>query len=119
MNTEIKNEYNNEISTDTKSFEFNLESNGRLKTMMKFPIKDTKDCGYQLFNKSQIGLIHFGNLLLLKENKKSFSYYVKNEDKYEHYGIPKALCGRIVYEENGKWKGDCFTPLRITVIQMI
>ena len=55
LNTEVKNEYRNInddfIPTDSKSFEFNIESNGILKSMMKFPIKDTKDCGYKLFDK--------------------------------------------------------------------
>ena len=31
-------------------------------------------------------------------------------------GLP---CGRTKYQdENGKWKGECFTPHRIVVIQM-
>ena len=51
LNTQIKKEYDVDKMepTDNKSFEFNIESNGRLNKMMKFEIKDLK-FGYYLYN---------------------------------------------------------------------
>ena len=119
LNTEVKNEYNKGyfMDTDIKSFEFNVESNGRMKSMMKFDIKDTNR-GYWLNDKSNDILMLLGDIVLRKENKKSLSFCEQREDKYDYQGIPEALCGRTVYFENGERKGEYFTPLRITVIQM-
>ena len=70
LNTRIKIENNDQYYTwtDNKSFEFNIESNGRLDRMMKFEIKDTS-CGYALYDKSNNGLIEIGDISLGKENK--------------------------------------------------
>ena len=86
--------------------------------MMKFNIKNTK-FGYLLYDKFDENLITFGDILLKKENKQSFSYCVQREDKYNYKGIEDALCGRIKYLKNYKWKGEYFIPLRIVVVQMI
>ena len=119
LNTMIKNEYNDECftSTDSKSFEFNVESNGRMDKMMKFPIKDTS-CGYCLYDKSEEMLISLGNITLWKENKKGLSDCLRNEENFDYQGIENAVCGRSTYEEDGIWKGKDFTPMRIRVIQM-
>ena len=118
LNTKIIDKYNQWIYTDNKSFEFNLESNGRLNGMMKFPIKDI-NCGYLLNEKEDYDLISLGDIVLYKENKRDTSVCIQREDKYDYLGIPNAICGRIRYkDENGEWKGEFFVPLRIQVIQM-
>ena len=53
LNSEIVNKYNERIETDDKSFEFNLESNGRIKQPMKFEIKNLKEGGYELYEKNR------------------------------------------------------------------
>ena len=53
----------------------------------------------------------------MKENNKQWSC-CHRLNCFEYYGNEKALCGRIVYEENDEWKGEYFIPERIQVIQM-
>ena len=118
LNTKIIDKYGYWISTNTQSFEFNIESNGRLKSMMKFSIKNTNR-GYFLNDKSDELLISLGNIILYKENNRYISYCIQREELYDYQGIPNAVCGRTNYQdENGKWKGEFFTPLRIQIIQM-
>ena len=102
------------IETDNKSFEFNLESNGRLKQPMKFEIKHLYKGGYDLYEKSSWFLIDLGDIGLYKENKKNESCCLQIEDKFDYHGIENALCGKVV-DEFGEMK---FTPKRILVIQM-
>ena len=122
LNTKVNNEYNDYdewIYTNNKSFEFNIESNGRLKSMMKFPIKKTR-CGYKSYDKSDKILIILGNIVLWKDKKRNSSYCEQNEELYNYQRISNAICGRTRYQdENGEWKGECFIPMRIQVIQMI
>ena len=98
--------------TDNKSFEFNLESNGRLKQPMKFEIKDLEWGGYYLWEKSSSHLISLGDISLHKENKKNESYCWQDEDNFDYHGVEKALCGKTY------GNGGYFTPKRILVIQM-
>ena len=95
LNTKVNNEYNDKYYTftDFKSFEFNIESNGRLKSMMKFPIKDVS-CGYFLYDKSDEILVSLGNIVLVKENKRHLSGCIQREDKYDYQEISNALCGK-------------------------
>ena len=116
MNTQVVENYNwKKKSTDTKSFEFNLESNGRLNQPMKFEIINLKEGGYCLYEESGCNtLIELGNICLKKENEKHLSFCFRNEENFDYHGIYKALCGRtyLFGDEN-------FTPKRILVIQMI
>ena len=96
------------MEIDNKSFEFNLQSNGRLLVPMKFEIKDLKEGGIWLYEKSIDGLIVLGDIILWKEKYKNHSCCYEDEDTFDYDGIEKALCGKI----------GCFTPKRILVIQM-
>ena len=78
---------------------------------MKFEIKDTKEGGYRLYDKSVIGLIRLGDIELYKQNKKNESRCWQSEWKINYHEIKKALCGKVGY-------GGNFTPNRILVIQM-
>ena len=115
----MKNQFNQFIQTDNKSFEFNLESNERIDKMMKYEIKDTH-YGYKLFNANEKMLIQLGDIWLCKPNCTRRSVCCQKEDKYEYHGIQKALCGKVAEENNGIWKvgSEIFTPIRIRVIQM-
>ena len=119
LNTQVQNKFNEDLltATDFKSFEFNVESNGRLKEMMKFPVKHIMQ-GYALHHKSSIRLMDLGNIVLLKEGYNQRNVCVHNEVFYDYKGIDNAVCGRSVRFVNGNWKGDCFVPKRIRVIQM-
>ena len=83
--------------------------------MMKFDIKTT-DCGYFLHNgPSGDDMIYFGGyggIRLYKENKKSKSYSIDDNDYFNYQGIQNALVPNS-YNNSGN-----FTPQRITVIQM-
>ena len=107
LNTEVIEKYRDWIETDNKSFEFNLQSNGRIKQPMKFEIENLEWGGYRLYKKSENYLIRLGDIYLKKENFKNYSCCWKNENWFDYHGIEKALCG----------KHD-FTPKRILVIQM-
>ena len=114
LNTKVVEKYwPDRIETDNKSFEFNLQSNGRLEHPMKFEIIDLKEGGYQLWKKSNDWLIILGNILLVKENKKNQSFYFPNKNRFDYHGIEKALCGKDIdsYEQ--------FIFKRLLVIQMI
>ena len=102
------------VETNEGTFHFNIQSNGRLKRPMKFPINDTVEGGYKLFEKTHSTLIKLGDICLYKENSKSKSYCSQHEDYFIYHGIEKALCGRT----SGLFGGGCFTPKRILVIQM-
>ena len=119
LNTEVKKEYNRQTftQTDVFSFEFNLESNGRLKAPMKFPIKDTS-YGYFLPNSLNERLIEIGDIVLYKEHKKDSSFCVQEDKRYDYQGLENPLCGKSVYQEEGIWFGECINPSRIRVIQM-
>ena len=116
LNTQVVEKYwklgDRRIETDNKSFEFNLESNGRLDQPMKFEIKDLYWGGYELCEKSdKWNLIVLGDIVLFKENKKNHSCCFQSEYNFDYHGIENALCGKIYYP-------DKFTPKRILVIQM-
>ena len=119
LNTQIINERNYffDVPTDNKSFEFNVESNGRLKSMMKFSIKNTSS-GYSLYDKEEDCLISIGNIVLMKENKKSLSYCHQRENNFYYKVIPNDVCGRSYSNFIFTIFGKCFVPLRIRVIQM-
>ena len=118
MNTEVVEKYwkpgdLNKVETDNKSFEFNLQSNGRIQQPMKFEIKNIYG-GYYLREKSHERLIRLGDIVLQKENWKNESYCdYQSEYVFDFHGIEKALCGKTF-----KPDFEYFTPKRILVIQM-
>ena len=72
-----------------------------------------KNGGYVLSEKSNINyLIRLGDIVLRKENYKNESYCYQFEDNFDYHGIEKALCGKILNNDEN------FTPKRILVIQM-
>ncbi|BFU25858.1 trichohyalin, putative [Entamoeba histolytica] len=95
---------------DSKSFVFSLESNGRIKGMIKFDIKKPQHA-FWLDNHSDYCLFQFGNgsdIFVCKENDKTKSFCKQNA--FEYKGIENALCGKeFPYH---------FTPKRIIVIEM-
>ena len=111
LNTEVIEEYCGILKpTDSRSFEFNLQSkNNRIKKPMKYEIRFWQ-YGYNLYEKSSDLLISLGNIFLYKENKKNKSISYQNENSFDYHGIKKALCG--------KKYPKCFTPKRILIIQM-
>ena len=112
LNTKmIERYYWNE--TDNKSFEFNLQSNGRLQNPMKFEIKHLEWGGYMLFEKTSVGFISLGDIYLKKENKKNKSHYWHREENFNYHGIENALC-----RKTGLLSDDEFMPKRILIIQM-
>ena len=113
INTEIIDHFYAWISTDLKSFLFNIQSNGRLPSMMKFDIINTK-YGYLLTKPTDDLLINIGNIRLYKHDTLIESSSWQNESNFNYYGIENALCGKK-QNEYGK---IFFYPKRIIIIQM-
>ena len=113
LNTQVIEEYEKWQETDDNSFQFNLQSkNNRLDKPMKFEIKDLKDGGISLEEKSSYYLIELSDICLKKENQKTSSQCYQNEDWFNYHGIQNALCGKT-------WEnGNFFKLKRIFVIQM-
>ncbi|BFU23053.1 predicted protein [Entamoeba histolytica] len=92
---------------DSKSFVFSLKSNGRMKGMKKFDIKQTQYAFY-LNNQIQDCLFKFGfgnDIFVCKENYKTKSWC--EQQSFEYNEIENALCGKFF-----------FTPKQIIVIEM-
>ena len=97
----------NKYITDSKAFLFSLQSNGRIKGMMKFEIKDSSHA-FVLSNDGYSPLFWFGygeDLKIYRKQYKTDSYCTQSS--YEYHGNEKALCGK-----------DKFIPKRFVVIQM-
>ena len=115
LNTTIIEKYGERIPTDVKSFEFNLESKGRIPKPMKFEIKDITNGGYRLCSQNSDELIYLGNIFIRKKQRTHFSYCNQISEKFEYHNINKAICGRLY--NSGQTEGF-FIPTRIIVIQM-
>ena len=101
------------VPTDTNSFLFNLKSQNRLKTMMKYEIRKDR-FGYKMFDLADDCLVNLGDrmaICLFKENKKFESYCFQDGRFFNYHGVDDALVGKTGYDE-------CFVPSRIIVIQM-
>ena len=104
---------------DEHAFVFNLESNGRHPTPIKFNIKKEEcDCAFCIYSDDYfIELFYCGNadILIKKENKKSESFcYQWEKSHFDYRGVEKAL----IQNPYNVWNGKDFTPKRFIVIQM-
>ena len=115
-NTTIKEIYHlNNTKTNSNSFHFNLQSNGRYKQPMKFRIGNTSE-GYLLFNPNDHNLISLGAICLSKRVYKNKSCCIKEIEWAFSNGYDEtSLCGKSM---NHREIGETFTPQRILVIQM-
>ena len=112
LNTTIRNEFNQWIPTDSKTFHFNISSNpSQLKQSMKYEIKDCNFGGYCLYDNSNPKLISLGDLNIYKQNYKNKSFFKQNNEKFDYHGIKNAFCQK-------SYPINTFTPKRIVVIQM-
>ena len=98
------------------SFEFNLQSNGRLTEPMKFDIKQNGGCCYTICKDYDEKLIEIGDIIIYKQEFKNESYCIQSDYYFDYKGIRKALCGKKY--DNWKNKGKHFIPKRISVIEM-
>ena len=99
--------------SDLNSFAFNLKSNGRLPSPMKFESKtEWNKCN--LSYKSDSVLITIGDIHLCKKESKNQSFCEQNEDIFNYHGFEKGLCGKI----GEKCWGEKFVPKRFVVVQM-
>ena len=113
MITRYLTSYEGYEETDETTFLFNLRSNGRLKEMMKFEIKERKS-PYVMYKKNSNRLITLGKdgqIVLFKKDEKEKSCCRQKNDYFDYHGIKCALCGR------GSTKP--FIPSRFVVIEMI
>ena len=115
LNTQIEEEYYLPKETDNKSFQFNIQSNGRLEKSIKCKIKDTEYGSYNLSERNKLCLIRIGNIYLYKQEKKEYSYCWYKDKAFNYHKKKTALCGK---KENTL---GCvvFIPKRILIIQMI
>ena len=97
------------IETNCDTFLFSLRSNGRIKEMMKFEIKNINN-GCLLKPNADNVLISLGSgsIYLYKKNCKEQSCcYQHKQSHFDYHGINNALCG-----------SHKFKPKRIIVIEM-
>ena len=94
LNTKIEPKYNEIISTNSQSFLFNLQSNGRLEKPLKFEWTDIHFGWYKLFDSSNYRLISLCEINLMKEEEHSDSFCSQTENWINYENIPKALCGK-------------------------
>ena len=108
LNSKITSQCKILTPTDSASFVFNLKSNGRLKTPMKFTPNFISS--YCLHEKSNEILIFLDDIVLYKNDVKHKSYCKQKNTLFNYQGIDKALCGKI--------HPQTFIPKRILVLQM-
>ena len=103
------------MSTNKKSFEFNLKSNGRLPQPMKFEVISEYNAGYKLFNQNDSQLIRIGDIHLFNKENKSRSVYVPVSLYVDYHDLQHPLYGKAF---NWKCVGVLFDPKRIHIIQL-
>ena len=105
LHSKIQAKYNGWISTNKKTFHFNLQSqDNRLSKPMKFSIVDC-DEGYWLVDEFSDKLIALGNIWLMKDHIGKLSRC--DQYNFNYPEIDNVLCGK-----------EQFTPKKIVVIQM-
>ena len=114
LNSKVANRFYCQLPTDKYSFHFNLESNTRLPSPMKFEINDTEWGGYQLWKEEGEWLIWIGEMSIGKESLRKRSKCWQQTKYFNYHGYKSALCGNKV-SKNGMID---FVPKRIMVIQM-
>ena len=115
LNSQVIDKYDKLTKTDDKSFEFNLQSNGRLQHPMKFEIKDTTS-GYQLYTNDykKHYLCVFGSIAIYKQPFENQSCYWMRDTEFNFHGIKSAIAGKLFDSDNVAY----FIPKRFLVIQM-
>ena len=111
-NTEMLERPAQRVETDTKTFQFNLYSHGRLPGPMKFEIRNTQYGGYNAPNKNtrdDYRMISLGDIVIYKEGKKYKSYCCQFDERWDYHGIKNALHGREKIN---------YIPSKVVVIQM-
>ena len=114
---EIKKILKEKQPTNSKSFLFNLESNGRLQKPMKFEVLKPYSTGIvccAVFKRNWGWGWYWGNdneyiieLGDVKISKKDQSMCIQNDKHFDYHGIENALCGKVEFNEK-----------KILVIQM-
>ena len=122
LNTAVIEDY---TETDYKTFEFNLESHGRLGCPMKFEIMDINETStYELFSNGDESLITLGELKLKKEDMKnqcfcSMDYICETEGAFDYMDFEQESddgigVTNVLYANQPGF----FTLKRLIVIQM-
>ena len=112
MHSELKDDnYRKWVLSDKLSFQFNLQSNGRLQEPMKFEHINVNRGDYMLQHRNHKILIRLGNIVLYKTIRKNQCYIDNDIKGFDYHGIDKALCGK-------SGKEDPFKLQRLIVLQM-
>ena len=122
FHSQIPNNFIHQINADEKCFHFNLKSNGRLKKMMKFEVKDSsqKHSGITMFENNEKQLLFIGCLLLFKKEEVNNSRCFHFDSVFDFHGIENPICGKYyLKEESGAMQGDFLIIKKIMVIEMI
>ena len=68
LNSEVSSKYYDQVRSDGKSFHFNLKSNGRIISPMKFEYNSLSSFGYNLSSHLDFDLGRFGRIFLYKKD---------------------------------------------------
>ena len=97
---------NSYIEPDKKSFLFNLRSNGRLKSMMKFPVESPQHT-LMIYDEENEWLLSIGDggndnhddITIMKNDQQNEKPGNGCKQKcFRYYGNKNALCGSEVFE---------------------
>ena len=95
------------VKADKKSFQFNLNSNGRLDKPMKYEIEKIEESGYKFEEyRSKYKYLYFGDITICTTN---FGVNVNLSDKFNYHEIKNPF----IENSNGYYR-----PKRIVVIGM-
>ena len=83
--------YDDYMSVEYETFEFNLQSNGRFSEPMKFNVIDSKWGGYTIYDNSSELLIKLGDIYLNKQNTKTESFYNHIQFNFHYNNIKNAV----------------------------
>ena len=108
LNNKVIRNYMKVKPADWKSFQFTVESNGRLATMDKFDIRDIYAGGYKMGRESEEMLIQIGDMLIMKKERKHKSLCFNAKKQPFDYDDENYLMTGRKY----------FTVERVVVIQM-
>ena len=100
--------------TDKGSFQFNLESNGRLSGPMKFEVLDTNEIGCELLDNSHRFLIQLGDMCIIKENCLVNCAITQYSSSFNYRGTQESM----IEIRRGCRSRIAFSIKRFIVIQM-
>ena len=112
----IKNKFMEWSPTNTTSFVYSLQSNGKKEHKMKYELIKS-NCGCEIYPSRHPMLISLAfSIVIYKKEMKENSYCLQHNTYVNFHGKENALCGKV--SPTGYDDEFCFIPKRIIVIDL-